>query len=361
MAQNDPTLDDLIIQTGGQRLEGWLNTQVIRGLELTPSNFSISLTERFPNSFNEAVVVPGSTCQVYLGGDLILTGYIDQYLPSYDARTHFVRISGRSNTEDIVDSSFLAEQSTDWQIAQGTMLKQAVKKILEKFANVGLSMSEADDVAIPRPYQITPGETVWSVIETLCRMCSRLLWDDQNGNLVIGQVTTSDRAGSSLVEGQNVEAAVARIDWSGRFNKFMVINSSQTSGSLNVSTFATAVDDQIRNTRIKLIVMDADLGPDQEFAKKRAYWMMNRMKGRSEIVEVHVTGWRDGRGKLWTPNTIVSVQLPTLKVKADLVIAQCQWQRDENGTRTILTCMPAAALQPEPYIAPFALGQGHNE
>jgi prophage tail gpP-like protein len=117
MAQSPPSIfsDILRIKTGGQTLSGWTETRVTRSIERMPSDFEISLTERFPGSFTEAVVVPGSECTVSLGGDLVLTGFIDVYSPSYSANSHNVLIQGRSKCEDLVDSSYIPLDNAGWQ------------------------------------------------------------------------------------------------------------------------------------------------------------------------------------------------------------------------------------------------------
>jgi prophage tail gpP-like protein len=346
--------DQLTIQTGGKTLEGWLTSSVVRDIDAgPPSHFTISLTERFPNSDNTAVIVPGSPCQVYLGSNIIMTGYIDTYDPTYDARTHRVVIEGRSNTEDVVDSSYVGPP---WGFGAGASLKTTVAAILsQQTPNVGLSFL-APDQTIPYPIQIQPGESVYAVIEALCRMCALLIYDDANGNLVINTVGNT-RAGSSLVEGQNVEAAAVRIDWTQRFHNLYIMADGQVPGAAitNPIMGGPAVDSQIRTSRQKIVLMDQY--PTQALVTSRVNWEMNRRIGRSLMTQVTVSGWRDGAGNLWAVNMVVGVQLPTLKVNADLIIAACQYDRDENGTRTVLTCMPAAALQPAPYIPQAGIDQ----
>jgi prophage tail gpP-like protein len=350
--------DQLTIRTGGKTLEGWLTSSVIRDIDAgPPSRFTISLTERFPNSDNSAVIVPGSACQVYLGSNIIITGYIDNYLPTYDARTHRVVIEGRSNTEDVVDSSYVGPP---WGFSSGASLKTTIAAILsQQTPNVGLSFLAPDQPLPTGPaqaYQVTFGESVYSVIESLCRMCQLLLYDDENGNLVINTVGTT-RAGSSLVEGQNVEAAAVRVDWSQRFHNLYIGAAGQIPGAaIANSIFGSAqVDQQIRTSRSKIVLMDHY--PSPALVQQRANWEMNRRIGRSLMTQVTVTGWRDGAGNLWKVNTVVGVQLPTLKINSDLIIAACEYDRDENGTRTVLTCMPGSALKPAPYIPVPAIGQ----
>jgi prophage tail gpP-like protein len=100
-----PDAEELRIKTGGQILGGWLSARVERGIERLPSGFVVELTELHPGQAGKAVIEPGSAAQIYLGADLILTGYVDLYSPKYDGGQHVVRIEGRSKTEDVVDCS----------------------------------------------------------------------------------------------------------------------------------------------------------------------------------------------------------------------------------------------------------------
>src|ERR1700730_514843 len=97
-----PDQEELVIKTGGLYLGGWTSLRVTRGVELLPSHFEVELTERFPGQINKVIVDPTSSCEVSLSGDLILTGYIDRYQPTYDKGQHMVRIIGRSKTDAFV-------------------------------------------------------------------------------------------------------------------------------------------------------------------------------------------------------------------------------------------------------------------
>ncbi len=43
----------------------------------------------------------GSACTVHIGNDLVLTGYVDDFTPSYDAKEVSWVVSGRSKTSDL--------------------------------------------------------------------------------------------------------------------------------------------------------------------------------------------------------------------------------------------------------------------
>jgi prophage tail gpP-like protein len=90
-----------------------------------------------------------------------------------------------------------------------------------------------------------------------------------------------------------------------------------------------------------------------------ALWEANRRLGRSRLARVTVVGWRDGAGKLWTPNSIVSVQLPTAKIRGeDRLISEVTFLRSgEEGTQCVITVMPKEGLSPQPFaiVAPVPI------
>ena len=84
-----PTPDNtLTLVIDNQNITGWQEIRVTRGLERFPSDFDISLTERYPTEPTKVDVQPGQTCAIYLGSDLVLTGYVDAYTATLTAREH---------------------------------------------------------------------------------------------------------------------------------------------------------------------------------------------------------------------------------------------------------------------------------
>src|ERR1700730_2629799 len=124
-----PEDDELTILTDGRELGGWTAVAVDRGVELLPSNFRVDLTERYPGQAGQAPVEPFKPCEVYLGLDKILTGYIDLYWPHEDANSHLVSIQGRSKTEDLVDCSLIPETGSAWIYKNPSSLKAHAEKV----------------------------------------------------------------------------------------------------------------------------------------------------------------------------------------------------------------------------------------
>jgi len=347
-----PDQEPLTIKTGGKVLDGWLSASVTRGVERLPSGFSVELTETYPGQAERAVVSPFAPCQVFLGADLILTGYIDVYGPKYDRESHTVIIQGRSLTSDLVDCSVdidaITAGSSTWEINAGT-IGAAAKMICSPY-NIEVVLPDGDaKLDSTRPFVLAPGMTCFQLIEEMARTVEMLLWDDARGRLVISKVGKI-RAGCPLVEGVNIEVGSARLSADQRYSTVMVLAQTPVDDGSgpHIGFKKTATDTAVPRKRLLMLVSDLP-GPNGDWAQQRATWEVNRRAGRSQLFKISVTGWRDSAGVLWTPNTVVKVQSPDLKVNTDLQIVEATWTRSEAGTSTLLTLMPPQGLQPQPY------------
>jgi prophage tail gpP-like protein len=105
------TSDDLTLKVAGQILSGWTSVRVTASVEKCPPDFEISMTERFPGEFNAVSANPGDPCEVYIGADRVVTGYIDRLMPMITAGEHSITAIGRGQGCDLVDCS------ADWPSA----------------------------------------------------------------------------------------------------------------------------------------------------------------------------------------------------------------------------------------------------
>jgi prophage tail gpP-like protein len=150
------------------------------------------------------------------------------------------------------------------------------------------------------------------------RSVGMLIWDDANGNLVISKGGTGGRAGSGITEGINAERVEAVWAADQRFANYRVLGQGPDQINGHVNYAASASDPEASKLRNRLRIIPQEIpDPGAEFSQKRAQWEANRRWGRSRLVRVEVTGWRDGNGKLWAANSIAPCNLPTAKVNED--------------------------------------------
>lgn len=353
-------IDDLTIIVGGQQISGWTRVRVTRGIERVPSDFQIELTEYYPGDDTTITVLPGSACQVFLGTDLVLTGYVDDYIPKIDAGSHSIEITGRSKCEDLVDCS--AEYPSS-QIG-GTSALDIITKLSAPY---GIKVSQINGPTDSLPqFNLLFGETAVEVIERICRNKGLLFYDGTDGNLILSQVGSATSA-SGFVQGINIKSAQARFSMGQRFSDYQVVMQSLfTLGYLgeNGNLLFDSTDQFVGRNRKKIIVAEAN-DPGFQNIEKRAVWEAKRRFGKSYQVQLVTDNWRDSGGKLWTPNTLASISIPAIKMPNNqFVISEVTYSRDDkNGTEASLILYPATAFNVEPILLqpfPFPEVSGGN-
>lgn len=336
--------DDVTIIVNGQVYGGWLTVRITRGIERLPSDFELSLTDRFPSGSEPLQVMPGDSCVVMIGVEPVLTGYVDAVRPRISTREHTIAVVGRSKCADLVDCS------AEWpggQIAGSSVLEVA-RKLSKPY---GIDVDAVDDAGGPiDKIQLMRGETPYEIIERVCRFRQLLAYDDADGNLLLARVA-SRRAASGFREGMNVEAAAADFSKHDRFSEYRVFFQSVDtlqdlgdSGDLE----GVAVDAGVRRHRVRIIV--AELGGStlsgSEVADARAQWEAARRYGRSYSVRLTTDSWRDKVGALYEPNMMVALDLPSLQITGRLwVISEVTYRKDDSGTHCDVVCLPREAFE----------------
>jgi prophage tail gpP-like protein len=357
--------DDVTIVTGQQSISGWTSVRVTRAIERMPNDFQIELTEFFPADGSKIIIQAGAPCQLKLGNDLVLTGYIDEYEAKIEAQQHSVSVSGRSMSEDVVDCS------AEWNSAQ--FVNSSALQIIQGLASVyGIPVAQTPNTGNSKPipqFNLMYGETAVEIIERITRYEQLIYYDMPDGSILLSQASTI-KAGSALVQGVNVQSATVRLSMK-RYSNYVCVYQSTASFSdgqslgsgqnNSMNEFSQAVDNTVPRHRQKFIVVESGDDVGYTVTKLRSQWECNRRAGKDYELQVVVDSWRDGSGNLWQPNTLVDINIPALKL-ADRtwLIGQVTYSRnEETGTTATLVLNPPIAFQPEPIILvpqPFAEG-----
>jgi prophage tail gpP-like protein len=352
------------LQIEGMNYAGWHAVSVQRGLEQAAGTFSASVSERWGGRTERWVIRPGSRCAVLLDGEMVLTGYVDSYGPSFDAGSHSVEISGRSATADLVDCAAIVSGG---QFKQLTLLEIA-ERLLAPF---GLSVELTDVIDLVlgplADVQIQQGETCHAVIERLCRLQGLLVCDGPGGTLRLTRAGRR-RAQGALVQGENILSASATLDVSERHSEYTVkgqrantddriesdpefVGPPEPSGARMAPRLVAPASGAGATVRACVgIAADAGIGryrpflvtaetqADDAACGRRAEWEARRRAGLSVRASVTVAGWRQGgdRGPLWDTNLLVPVVSPWLGIDRTLLISSVEFRKDEGGSTTAL-------------------------
>jgi prophage tail gpP-like protein len=350
--------DDLTLTIGGQIYGGWTEISVTRAITQMASTFSVAVSERWLGQGVAWPIKPWSSVEVRIGEDLILTGTVDEYAPSYAASSHGVRITGRSKTSDLVDCS----PEIDGGQFKGYRLDAIARAVAKIF---GLNCIVRPGVKVGDPFPdatIERAETAYEFIERLCRVRSVFACDDEAGNLVLA-VAGGGRSAGALVEGGNILAASARFNVSKRFSKYIVrtqrglapwtdLNGGEDGGGgeeVAVDVIGTAIDTGCPRYRPHVTMGEAALTSAQ--AAARAKWQALVATGKGSEANITVPGWRQPDNSLWVINQQVPVISPRLGLDRALLTASVTYSlRPGEGRRTTMVLGPPEAYTPDPVV-----------
>lgn len=337
-------MSDVTIKIAGAIHGGWTDVRIRRSLETISGSFDLSLTERWPGTSTPRAIKPGDACSVAVDGEVLITGYVDDAMPSYSADEHTVHVTGRDAAGDLVDCS-AAEKPAEWH-------NQKIEQIAAALARpFGISVSsEVDTGAAFTKFTIEQGETVFEAIDRLCRMRAVLAISNGKGGIVITRAGTATSS-STLKRGENILSADARFSAAERFSRYIVKGQQQGADFLSPDQIAQPAATVEASGRYRPLVILAEDATDKANALRRAKWEANVRAARSQQLTITVQGWRQADGTLWHPNNRVRVVDDWLGISDSFLIAEVSFSKSDGGTTTDLRLMPPAAfdrlLEPE--------------
>ena len=317
-------MSELLLNVNNAKHSGWLNVNVRRSLETIADSFELSVTNRWKGQTTPRPVAAGNACNISIDGDTVITGYIDDVYPNYNAKNYSVNAAGRSKTADLVDCSFFSNEDF-----KGKTFDAAANTVCAPF---GIDVVVETDVGAPfaKVQKMEPGETVFEFLERLARYRALRLTSTVDGNLLITR-TGSKRVATPLKLGVNVLSASGNFSLRDRFREYLVLGQStgddQSWGSAAKSSSEPVFDNELARGRYRptLIIADGNITTDE--CKRQAEWQRNTRLGRSGGIVYTVNGWHHADG-LWEPNTLVTVADEFMEINEERLITEVQYVLD---------------------------------
>ena len=344
---------DLTIQLGAAIFGGWTSVHLHRSCEHLPNSFTIGGAVPAGLIGGVQTIPEGAPCQVFLGGDLALTGYADQVTLDGDASSSRVVIAGRGLCQDLVDcSAEPTENGRTVTVLQNGDIQLIAQALCDPY---GIEVAILADIVASEGAQRLPAfgatlvDTPVSVLQRMARFYGVLLYEDEAGQVTFARAGATTAA-SGFAVGQNVEQYSFGRSMAERFSELKVFKSSvdlyaDQTQLTSLNTAATATDPNVPRHRRMAIVSDAPL---LNLAKQEAQWEVSKRAGAARSVTCTATGWRDAAGVLWKPNTLAPIVIPAGGLNETWIIADTTLIRDERGTRTEATLRPREAFDVEP-------------
>lgn len=356
------------IRVGGKRYGGWKSVLITSSIEQVARAFALEVTENFPGNTDFTALQTGELVQVYIGEDLVCTGYITSTPIRYDGKTVSVQVQGKSRTVDLVDCcppsaayappaagsnlwSEVKSRSGKAQAAPAAAAKPQTSWknlpagiIIEELAKpYGITLTISAESNEVKTHTVNPGETVFESIKRLITKDNLVLTDDEAGNLVLVEPGGAGQATDALELGGNILKASARFDASARFSHYVALGqhagTDEDFGRTAAEDKGIAVDPEVKRFRLKVL---KDSGQASlKTAGDRARFEANFQAARFRAVTYTVQGWRQSDGSLWRPNTKVIVRDQTLFPGGlEMLVVQTKLQLSSAGMTAELGLMP---------------------
>lgn len=378
-------LNTVRLLVNGTEYGGWKSVRIAAGIERQARDFELDVTDRWPGQTDiPRRIQPGDPCQVFIGADLVLTGYVDATPIRFDGKSVTVGVKGRSKTADLVDccplptgsSTAPAVSGGQWGDVKGpdgktarviaapaTMANQWRNMKLEVIAaalaapyNVRV-LSEIDTGRPLPDHQVQVGETVFESIDRMMRLRHVLSTDNANGDLVFIDVGSSGTADTALQLGVNLLAGSTELDYKGVFSTYICkgqrtgsdeqyaadVAEEEGEATDESSTTVTGADASASDARAKrrrILVIKQSGQADEGTCKDRAEYERAHRAAKALQTDYTVAGWRQASGTLWQPNLMVRVRDALIGFDAEMVIAECAWVLDSNGMRAEIKVGP---------------------
>lgn len=334
-------MTDLALVVDGVSYGGWKEIGVSGGLQQIAGEFRLLVTERWQGLATPRPLRPGQQAQVTIDGQAVITGYIDDVQPEYDARNHTVFVSGRDATGDLVDCAAIAKGG----VYNGRTLAQIATDLCAPF---GIKVKVQTDVGPAFPtLRVEPGEKVMELLDRAARYRGVLLMSDGLGNLLITQPGTT-MAPASIELGKNARSARAQSSMEHRFSRYVVKAQQQGTDEIfgAAASGPSASVDDAGVPRYRPTVIMAEDQANAAACRTRAQWerTVNAARARSAVYTVQ--GWKVGN-VLWRHNTLVPVKDAYLGIDDTMLIVKVQYYLDaQSGQATDITVMGRNAFNP---------------
>jgi len=328
---------DVVLTINGHDYGGWLAVEHTRSMGAIAQSFRLDLTDRWPGQSSPFPVLGNESCQLRLGGKLVIDGYLDSADISVDESGRTISVAGRDKTGDLVDCSAV-HTPDEWNNQTAGQLV----KILAKPFGVRVTV-DVDSGAPIALFKLQHGETAFEAIERICRLRALLPMADGEGGLLITR--QKNARGGLLVEGGNILSASATLQYQDRFSQYLVRGQSygtdESFGEAVAQPESKATDPGVTRYRPTLIIAEGNT--TQEIADDRAVWEAAVRAGRSASARITVADWGD-----WDVNTLVEVRAPSLRLNGLMLVSEVNRRLDNSGQFTEISVVRPGAYTPEP-------------
>lgn len=305
-----------------------------------PTDFQLPSTAAW---YQNPQFMPGSPCEINLGGVDVIKGYIEIRQVAYEAMRHGIELQGKSWTAPVARSSV----NTKTGSFDGMTWKQVADKVVSPYGISVIPIGSLNSIPFDK-LQNQPGEQIWDFLERIARPRGIILGSDSFGNFLAIGDHSMPALNTQLIEGQNIKRMQCVFHKEHVYQEYKVTAQSAASDD-NHGTAASELEGSWGGTgyhgSLLITPSEQPVKNVQEVidrAKNEALWH----EGPQIEATVTVQGWFRDETNLWWPGENVFVYSPMCPLNMMMKIQNVTFTQDNNsGTETTLDLKQPWALK----------------
>ena len=331
------------LKVNGQVYAAWKTAKVTRTWRAVAGGFTLELADRWRANEEPMPVGPCDPVEIWLDGEILITGILDADTISLGPNNHGFSVSGRCKTGQLEDCSAEFPGGT-WKKAD---LVQIVKDICKPY---GITVKPEAETGEPfKKFSLEPGETCLEAINRACSQRGVLCVSNKAGelHLISGEAAAAvDR----LELGVNLKTISSTRNAQDRFSNYTVLPSMGSSaGSFsspkNRTPGAGQAEDEgiLKKLYRHLILVPGETAETQQMANFEA----QLRAAKSQSISCMLPQIRQTNGDLWAEGLEVSLIAVPISNGGQWVISECSYSFGPGGTSVDLNLVrPDVFLQP---------------
>lgn len=331
-------MEDVILKVRGVEFRGWTAMSVSAGIQTLGRGFSVACSRLKDDRGTASIgIEPGDEVEVFLGSDVVVTGYVTKVSAGYDAGGIDIQVDGFSRTMMLKSALPYA--------APRTFKDYAVTKLLTTLCGYfGVEVGALVNASTAETISFSADELVSDKIVQLVQRKSVLVTDDEAGRLVLLKAG-SETANDAIETGKNVLSAKRTTDMRNRFREYVVYGQGVNADSTRPVTdnqVSAMVEDSSVAYRTNAVKQTGDAVASDCLV--RASMLKKVAQAESDVFEYVLHGWRQSNGALWKPNLSVKVRDTIFNVDRRMVVTDVRYSMSASGTTVTLVLMDQDAF-----------------
>lgn len=357
-------MDEVTLIVGGKTFLGWTGVSIESNVETCADGFSLTMPFDPSRLDLLASFQPWTIARLYIGNDLVLTGYLEDFPTHHDATTRTMTVGGRSLTGQLVDCVWEGGRDFNW-----STLGHLAAQLAQPY---GIQVVVQNDTGVITLAKIEDEETVFKFLDRIAQGKSAdglsipgvtraiaKISGDERGRLVIAPPYPSGAPVASLIEGQGPYlGGDSDYNATRRFSRYCTYVEGDQAGVPLGQASDPAVKLYRPTAKLTGAIYDQDPNLLAKYERGMAYLS-------SSTFSVVIAGWRvpkqpaedPATGPVWRKNMLVTVKAPSIRVpkEAQFMVAgvRMQLSGQTSKTTTLRLAPPGSYVGQLPAVEPW--------